>query len=228
MTRISLAAALSCLALVLPTAAQANILDPDTSTELAQTLADATEEQGVCYGWSVDVNDHSGVANSSESGSNFGPTTPVEGGGEPCAKQVTLRANVTYTSELEEAEDSASIDVFSSVDGVDEGDVEDLGFDAGDLLGDKDDEALYNMVAGLPLLVADAGGADPVPFEEATGDELAAAKRDHPTNSPGSDWWRMYWWLPVLVVPAVLIALLWLAARLRSSLRDRRDTKGAK
>ena len=59
---VAAAAALALAMLVVPVApaGAAPILDDGDATELANALAEATEEQGVCYGWEVVVQDDDG------------------------------------------------------------------------------------------------------------------------------------------------------------------------
>lgn len=212
-------------------AAHADVLAPEDQTELAQLLADATEEQGVCYGWHAQVSDPSGGEGSDDTGSSFGPDTALQDAADAdqCTEVVELEASLYYTSSTSEADDSASVTVRTSSGSISFEDVKRLGYDEDDLLGDKDDLALFNMVAGLPLLAAEAGLTDPVPFESPTEEELEEAAKEAPTNSPRSDWWRMYWWVPVLGVPlggfALLLLIGWvvqLKARRRSTSRPDR------
>jgi len=59
---------------------------------------------------------------------------------------------------------------------------------------------VIDMTGALPLLVAEAGEAPYIPFEESTEPVPAS---DQPNAGPGSDWLRNYWWLPLLGLAAV-------------------------
>lgn len=226
---LTVALALLATAVMAP-AAHADLLAAEDQAELAQLLADATEEQGVCYGWHAQVSDPSGGESSDDTGSSFGPDTALQDGddADQCSEVVELEASLYYTSSTSEAEDSASVTVRTSSGSISFEDVERLGYDEGDLLGDKDDLALFNMVAGLPLLAAEAGLADPIPLEPPSEEELEEAANEAPTNSPRSDWWRMYWWVPVLLVPVggiLLLVLIGWAIRLKSRLSTSRHDR---
>lgn len=179
------------LALLAAVPAQAGILAPGDAADLAQSLADAQEEQEVCYGWEVRNN----FSETDDLGSSTGgpdralvPTLGTQG----CAKGfVVLRGDVNYSCDSCESEDSASVSIaavgMASPPTV--GDLEAIGLKAGDLTGDKDDTTLINMVEALPLLVADRGNAPYLPYEPATGVPAA----DHATGKPGSDFLREEW-----------------------------------
>lgn len=196
------------------TAAQAGdglLLSAADRVELANTLAEATTESGVCFGYSLNLSnfDTSTPASGTETLSNAGPDrTPASGS---CPKgTVVLRAYVTYTSSSSESEDSASYSVSSTgAPGVSfdaEAELKDLtGVDEQDLLGDDDDLALRNLVAALPLLV---DGATPA---ELAAPAAKAPNGDRLTGSPGGDWVRAHGVgiaiaFAVLVLGGVLLA----------------------
>jgi hypothetical protein len=186
------------LALVLGVAlaapAQAQILDPADAAELAQDLADAQEEQVVCYGWEVGGS----VADFGSSADGPGATVQAR----QCAQWVILQADVTYTCDACEGEDFATVRIDSTFpDGPRTADLEALGFKASDLVSDNDDRALFNMVAALPLVTADRGLAPPVPAETPAA---AVPATDRATGTPGSDLLRDRWF--VLVLCGFLIA----------------------
>ena len=193
-------AAIVGLALLPAASAAAPLLEEADAAELADTLADATDEQGVCYGWEVAVDDASGEGLSGlESGSSAGPGAPLDRAS--CEKWVVLQGEVAYTSESSESEDSAAVAVDSNLGrppSVQQ--LADFGLDADQLLGDADDQAVIDMTSALPLLVAEAGEAPYIPFEEQSGPIPA---QDVPNAGPGSDWVRNYWWLPLLALVAV-------------------------
>jgi len=195
---LALALALALLAPAVATAG--TILEPADETELAQALADAQEDQDVCYGWNVSIN---GVA--SDQGSS------VDGPGKPplnvgCERFATFLADLTYTCDSCEGEDSGSISIDSNLPKPPTvSDLEDLGYSANDLLGDRDDLALIDMVGALPLLAAQRGNAPYVEYAPATG----VPPKDGPTNSPGSDLLRDRWFGLVLFVGLMLFGPFW-------------------
>lgn len=190
------------LALVVAVPAQAGILAPDDAADLGQSLADAQEEQDVCYGWDVGNNfSDTGDFGSSTSGPGRRFIEALET--RACTKGfVELQGDITYACGSCEAEDSASISINSGglTDPPTVDDLDEMGLKAGDLTGDKDDTTLINMVNALPLLVADRGNAPYLPYEPATGVPAA----DHATGTPGSDLLREEWGL--LLLFGVLIA----------------------
>ena len=182
---IALAAAVAA-----PAPALADILTPEDATDLAQSLAEAQEEQSICYGWWV-------FSNTQEFGSSTGgPGRRLTRQLQTCTKGfVELKADINYACESCEGEDSASVSIDSNLPNpptVD--DLEDLGLKADALTGDKDDTTLLNMVNALPLLAADRGNAPYVAYEPAA--QVPAT--DRPTDKPGSDLLRNSWvWLVV-------------------------------
>ena len=193
-------------------AAALPILLQEDADELAQTLAEATEEQDVCYGWQVQVTDYSGSATGLDQGSSLGPGRPV---GPPCTRSVVLVADIVYTSELSESEDSVSWAIEAS--GIERPptlrELGDLGYVADDLLGDNDDATLVNAVGALPGIVADHGEAKPVPFESERQAPDAAGR---PTNTPGSDFLRENGAALGLFAVLFLAGALWFVTGLRA------------
>jgi hypothetical protein len=194
-----LAAALACASLLLPAGvagAQTSFLEPGDQAELAQLLADAQAEQDVCYGWDVALNGSRFDAGSSTGG----PGTLVDTGA--CERWAVLHADVTWTCESCEAEDSATFDVESNLpEPPTRQDLLDLGYADSDLVSDDDDTALFEMTAALPLLAAQRGNAPPVAFETPS----AVPASDRAEDSPGSDFVRTRW--PLLLLCVGLIAL---------------------
>ncbi len=176
------------LALALAAPAQAGIVAPEDAAELAQTLAEAQEEQDICYGWAVGNNfDSSGDLGNSRTGPN---QQFIEIPGTCPKGYVVLNGDIRYACESCESEDSASVSIDSNLpDPPTVKDLESLGLKAGDLTGDKDDTTLINMVNALPLLAAERGNAPYVAYEEAK----AVPAQDHPTDKPGSDFLRDAW-----------------------------------
>ncbi len=174
----------AALLLVSPAAASADVIfDPADADDLAATLAEAAQQQDVCYGWSVSVSDpYAGTSDSV--GSDRGAGVPLD---ESCGKWVRFDASITYTSESSEAEDSATYDVESSVGGPTRTDLDALGLDFGGLTGEDPDVVIGKAVVALPLLAADKGMGKAI---EAVPQTAAAPADARLTDDPGSDWWR--------------------------------------
>ncbi len=185
--------------------AGAGVVSQEDATDLAQSLAEAEDDQGICYGWNVS-NNFDGVPDiGSSSGPGrmlvkFGRSTASTG--LSCSKgYVELRGSIDYSCGSCESEDSASVSIESNLDDPPTvGDLEGLGLKAGDLTGDKDDTTLVNMVEALPLLAADRGNAAYVAYEPAT----TVPTTDHATGKPGSDFLRESWVWLVLCGAAIL------------------------
>lgn len=213
MTRYRIAAAVATVVLsVVLNASPASagvILDPEDAAELANKLAEATEEQDVCYGWSVSVRDDAGSGSGLEEGSHLGPdTSPYE---NACARSVFFVASIHYTSELSESPDEASFSVQSTLPGLDTSDLSLLGVSERALLGDNDDLAIFNATSLLPLLVAEQGLAPAIPAEQTQGTIPAA---DEPTGRGGSDRVRTYGALYFFAGFLVFAGLAWLVTAL--------------
>ena len=189
MSRVALLASVLACALALAAPAQAGIVSDEDAAELAQTLAEAQEEQDVCYGWNVTNN----FSPTSDVGSSTGgPGVPLAPTQAACPKgAVILEGDIDYACGSCESSDSASVSISSGnlANPPTVKDLEGLGLNAGDLTGDNDDTTLVNMVNALPLLVADRGNAPYVEYEQAT--TVPAA--DHATDKPGSDLLRDSW-----------------------------------
>ncbi len=190
-----------------PAAAQTPLLAEEDAIDLNNELAEAQAEQGVCYGYVARIN---GVATDVGS-STGGPGKALDTGTSCPGGFAQLVADITYTCDSCEAEDSASVAIESSLpDAPAYEDLAALGLASGDLVGEEDDTALIHMAAALPLLVADKRQARPVGFD--LPEQVPAT--DRPTNSPGSDFLRETW--PILVLCAFLVALgpfWWLRSR---------------
>lgn len=182
------AAGVAAAALWAPPAGAVPILDPTDATELAQALAEATDDQDVCYGWKVTVNDYGGSASGIDQGSSLGVgRTAIE---PQCERYVVFQATLTYTSSTSEAEDSASFDVRSNIPGAPTAsDLGSAGISEGGLLGGNDDQVVANAALLLPALVAEKGLAPPITLEANT---QALPSGDRATGTPGSDWLRKY------------------------------------
>lgn len=165
-------------------AAALPVLESADAEELVTLLAEATEEQDVCYGWRIQVDDQSGASSGVDQGSNLG----LDRGPESCARFVQLVGQIRYTSESSESEDSASWRVETNIPtGPGTPDLERAGYSAGALVGAREDEALFNATLALPVLTAEAGAAPPI---AAAPDAQPVAPGDMPTGRSGSDWLR--------------------------------------
>jgi hypothetical protein len=195
-------------ALLLAAPASAGLLEPADQAELAQTLAEAEDEQGVCYGWNV-TNDFDGVPDQGSSGAGPGQI-PLNIG---CDRFVVLTGNIHYACGSCEDSDSASLSIESNVaNPPTTDDLERLGWSSGDLTGSNDDVALFNMINALPLLTAERGNAVFIPA--ATPDPGQITAVDTPTNHPGSDFLRNSWGGLVFFGFLLLIApVYWLFKR---------------
>lgn len=186
------------------------LLEAADRVELAQSLADATEETGVCFGYDVSLYDLDGGNTGDENLSSAGPGVSVADAAarDPalCPKgTLELVVDVTYTSSSSESEDSAGFSPRSTVDGLltstARRDLVDLtGISDDGLLGDDDDLVVRNATAALPLLVAGTA-----PAVAATG--TAAPNGDRLTGSPGSDWVRAHGLGIAVAVGLLLLAL---------------------
>jgi hypothetical protein len=217
--RAGVTAALAALALVLvpasPAAAENPVLDAEGDADLVAALEEATEVQGVCYGYDLSVEDgDTGQWSGRYAASSLGEGTLPELGPQCPEGVVLLVAGIRYTSELSDAEDSAGWRLDSTLTQLDIGQVEALGPSSGDLLDDERSEtALLNAVLALPGLAAERAGVPPVLLEPNTEPLPADAA---PTGSPGSDWLREH---GVLLAGCVLLVLAGLALLVSSSRR---------
>lgn len=213
----SISTLVALLALALPAPAPAEpLLSSEDAAELAQALAEAREEQDVCYGWQVRVDDDSRGPDGIDSGSSSGPGTPV-GAGVGCRLYVELRGSVSYTCGSCEAEDSSDADVTTNIpNGPSTHDLDELGLDGGDLANDKGDSVLASMVGALPLIAASRGAA---PAIAAEADTTPPPARDKPTGTPWTpDWLRESW----LALAACLVLVVGGSFWLRSVIQDER------
>lgn len=213
-----LVAALGLAVVIAPAAQALPVLEDADAAELAQVLADATEAQGVCYGWAVQVADGSGGPSGADVGSDKGPGVVVDRAA--CPKYVELQGGIEFTCDSCESENSSNIVIDANFAGAPtKGDLEEIGFSGGDLTHDDNDVVLTNMVGALPLVTASNGAAMPVPgLEPAEADKPAAG--DVPTGTPSTpDWLRESG--PALVVFLLLAGggTVWLV-RLRARRSD--------
>ena len=204
-----LVAVLACLAAASvvwpPRAGALPILEREDAIELANLLAEAAEEQDICYGWEVDVVDDDGRLSGLDMGSSNGPNVDARQG--ECTRYVVFIADIQYASEMSERSDRASFGIDSNVSGAPtETDLRNLGISGERLLSNNDDLVVIEAVSALPMLVAEKGIAPPVPLE-ANVDALPAA--DRPTNTPGSDWLRNYGAALAIGVVLIVAGVSW-------------------
>jgi hypothetical protein len=218
----ALALCMAALALLAAPGAQAQappgtdpqLLDDADAAELAQTLAEAQTEQGVCYGWDVDVDGFG-----RDVGSSAGPDVPLDPA--RCPKYAVLEVHLDYACDSCEGEDSGTSAIRSNLPDPPTGDdLARLGYDTGDLLGDKDDVALFDMAGALPLLTAEHGQAPFIEYEVAT----RVPPSDRATGSPSSDLMRDSWIWLVLFGALLLAGPLWFLYK-RSQQAARTTTK---
>lgn len=184
---------------------QLPIVSEADARELADSLAAATEQQDVCYGWVLEVVSPDLSQSHVEGGSSDGPDTGVDPAA--CPRWLNLSVYIEYTAEDDEAEDAVGILIESSTgETFGHADLELLGLSEQDLLGAEDDAALIRAVAGLPLLAAERGLGPPVIAQPHTTRPPSA---DRPTGTPGSDFWRTRGWT---LVGLLLLTGLGLAA----------------
>jgi len=182
-------AAVAALLLAPPASAEV-VFDPGDAEELAAELAEATAVQGVCYGWTVRVDDQgSGVDTGVSTGSSFGAGVSLpEPPARSCTALVEFIADITYTSEFSESADSARFAVISTPSGPTTDDLEDLDLvDSGALTGEEVDDAVGRAVTALPRLASESGIAPPLIAEpqSSTPSDVGALSDD-----PGSDYLR--------------------------------------
>jgi hypothetical protein len=193
---VRLVLALLALALAAP-AASAGILAPEDATEAANALADAQEEQDVCYGWLISNDFDSSPDIGSSTG---GPGVVVDLA--VCPRYVMLTGSIHYACGSCEDSDAGRVGIETNlVPPPATKDLENLGLNADDLTGDNDDVTLMNMIEALPLLAAQSGAAPALVAETPT----AVPATDVATNKPGSDFMREAW-LKLLIFIALLSA----------------------
>ncbi len=184
----AVAAAAAGLALGAAPAGALPILETADANELANALAEATEDQDVCYGWKVTVYDYGGGADGVDQGSSRGVGTT--GTTADCPRWVIFEATVTYTSASSESEDSASFTIRSNIPAAPtSSDLRSTGISEKGLLGSSDDQVVANAALLLPALMAEQGLAEPISLEPNT---QALPASDRATGTPGSDWMRKY------------------------------------
>lgn len=199
--------------------ARAELLGPHNSRVLAESLAAASQQQGICYGWDVQLDsNYAPVPSSHEMGSNRGVgVDPRRAAG--CDRWVMASFGITYTSQDSESEDAASFSLQSSDDlGVDTGDLRRIGITEDKLLGERDVRTIYNAVAALPQLVAEAGEGQAPRAQQPANFQLPENARL--AGSPGSDYLRNYGVLIVICAVVLAVGVGWLVYALRRARRS--------
>ncbi|MGR6316536.1 hypothetical protein Q2K19_10375 [Micromonospora soli] len=175
----------------------------DERADTVPILQAAFANQGICYGWRL-TDGYELVS----VGSNLGDGTAAADA-PGCPRWVELTADITYTSESSEANDSASIRVTGS-DDIDLADLSAIESGLGrfgldeDAFVDDPGWAATRAATTLPLLAAEAGLAAPAAAPSA-GPSAAAS----PLPDAGSDFWRDRWgWLLATAGLFLLAALL--------------------
>lgn len=179
------------------------VFEPAAARDLADLLAEATNAQDVCYGWTVQVADVETRSQAQSTGSNFGPGRSLDSAGSSCRYAVEFTADIVYARASSDFDDSVSWTVTSRPPGgpgKDDLDRLEL-FDKADLAGDNLDLAVARAVAALPQLAASAGIAPPLTAAPATS---APPDVGSLADSPGSDFLRRAGGL--LAFGAVLLA----------------------
>lgn len=189
--RRALAVAVLLLALATPASAGENpVLDAEGDADVAAALDEATDVQGICYGYELTVQDFStGQFDGQYTSTSLGAGVPAGSAPGRCLRGVVvLQAAIAYTSEFSEAEDSAAWRLNSSLPELTIEDIERQGLSVDDLLDDgKSETTLLNATLALPRLAAETGEVPPLVLEPNTQALPADAR---PTGTPGSDWLR--------------------------------------
>lgn len=185
--------------------ASADVILAEDETDLTEKLAEAQAQQDICYGYIVRL-DNVPVDVGSSTG---GPGEVLEP--TSCPRFARFEADLHYSCDSCEESDSASFSVTSNLQSPPTvADLTAMGFEASDLLGNKDDQAVIDMTGALPLLAAQRGNAGYVDFVE----PITVPPSDQPAEPPGSDLLRSRWYLLVLGGFVVLLGpAYWLYAR---------------
>ncbi|MGH3620380.1 MAG: hypothetical protein ACRDQ5_01135 [Sciscionella sp.] len=201
-------------------AQQDPVFDPADARDLADTLAEATASQGVCYGWHVTVTDnYTGTEGGESVGSNLGPGRSLDDAGTRCDRRVEFDCQITYTSESSESNDYASYQVNSLPRGPSTEDLASLRIiTSDDLVGDNVDVAVERAVTALPQLTADSGAA---PQVEATPESAAPGDVGTLSDHPGSDFLRRAGGLLAFGAVLLLAGIVFGVYAWRNSRRER-------
>jgi hypothetical protein len=204
-------ALVAVVALATPAVATDPVLDGDTAADIVASLAEATEAQDVCYGWTLYVEDQDGGGGwgGTYTGTGAGVDTQIDRA--TCPRWVVLDATLIYTPSTSEAEDRAFWSIASGgIVGPTAADLEDLGLRAKDLVKDsKAEQTFANAVLALPVLTADRGGATPIVLPT---DASPAPADSRATDHPGSDRLRDHLGVVIALTVLIVVCLVWAAA----------------
>ena len=206
MTR--LVALLLLVVLTVPAAAEDPVFDPASRADVAASLAEALEDQGICYGYLLDVtDDSSGGWDGRWLVTSLGEDADITNDSR-CPRWVELSAAIDYTSSSSESEDSASWTVLGNFPGIPTTDqLAALDLHAGDLADDgRAFTTMSNAVLALPVLAAENGVARPVEIDASPSPPPSDAAA---TGRPGSDWWRENGLKVGVLVVLLVLAGLW-------------------
>jgi hypothetical protein len=207
--------------------------DATTARALSSELAAGLEGSDWCAGWSIVQVDGSRFGREmSDVGSNLG----IDRSTRECSQWVEVEVAYEFTSPSSPLEDNAELTVTASDQRIANSFAQHPAYDISstDLLhedqGHNTDDILANAVAGLPLVLAEAGEIDPLtvaPVEGAapdTGNDDGGSADDDGTvafadaeGEGGSDLWRGNRTAMVLGLATAglgLAVLLWAWARL--------------
>lgn len=188
----------------------------DERADTVPLLASAAAGQQICYGWRLtDGYDVVSV------GSNVGDGTAV-GDAPGCPRWLEVYADVTYTSESSEANDSATV----RVNGSDDLELADLyriesglarfGLDESAFVDDPG-WAVTRAATVLPLLAVEVGLAEP-----AVAPTVGPTAAVRPLPAAGSDFWRDRWVWLLATVGLLLLAALFVTVGVRQRRRQLR------
>ncbi|HEX6967573.1 MAG TPA: hypothetical protein VF174_01915 [Micromonosporaceae bacterium] len=196
--------------------------DPTEAADTVTVLRRAAQEQGICYGWEL--------ANWSEVvdvGSNLGSGVAVDSDPVRCPRWVKVIANIRYTAESSESEDSATVWV-ESTEGATAGfphRLAGLGLDEATFI-DEPGWAVTRAAVTLPLLMVEAGLA---PAGAVSTQTPEAVPSPSPLPEAGSDLWRDRWGYLVTGALLLLTTVLFVSVgfALRARQRDAATVAGA-
>lgn len=205
--------------------------DATTAQALSAELAAGLDGSGWCAGWSIVQVDGGRFGREvSDVGSNRG----VDRSARECTSWVELEVAYEFTSSTSPLEDNAALTVTASDQRIASSFAQHPAYDISptDLLhedqGHNTDDILANAVAGLPLVLAEAGEVDPLTVAPVEGEGEAPVDGTDGTDDGtvafadvegegGSDIWRgnrTLLTLGLAVAGLGLAVLLWAWARL--------------
>lgn len=194
--------------------ATAVALSPNEAARLAERLREASQRQGICYGWEVDADTGAPV----EVGSGLGAGVDARSDAARCPKWIVLKATYTYMHKEWSSVGYTVVDGFPDVR-FDSGDLASFSVaDPADLEEGRAVAELADMIGALPLLAAQTGVAPALPAQEQALDPTASTN-DELSSTRGAGWWFMTG-LGVLLIG---LGLLWV---IRSAVKERKGRRG--